>query len=66
MRGGYKKGKRGKEEWKNSFNNLTVTVRKKHNSGAICKAVTQIGLLTAQHFPPNKADENELRDLVIE
>ena len=55
----------GEEAWKKIVNTLTATIRKGHNDEAICKAVTQIGLLLAQHFPPEKADENELRDLII-
>ncbi|MCK9173975.1 MAG: TPM domain-containing protein [Desulforhopalus sp.] len=56
----------GRKEWKKIVNNLTATVGKGDNGEAICKAVTQIGLLLAQHFPPDKADGNELRDLIIE
>ena len=55
-----------KKEWKKIVDNLTANIRKGDNREAICKAVTQIGLLLAQHFPPNEADENELRDLIIE
>jgi putative membrane protein len=51
--------------WENIISELTLGIRNKNKSEAICEAVKKTGEILRVHLPAQKNDKNELRNIII-
>jgi putative membrane protein len=54
------------DQWEAVVAGITAGIRQKRAGEAICRAVTDVGRLLAEHFPVREDDRDELANLIIE
>jgi putative membrane protein len=54
------------ETWGEAMAALLADVREGRPGDGICAAISQVGVVLAEHFPRSAADTNEIPDKLIE